>query len=106
MTRATLPLSSDISQRFTCQLGDNELQFDVRFNDRQGVWLMSITDASTNTKQVDGVALLLGCELLEPFNLGLGYLIVYDEDGTNKDATETDLGSRVNVYWLSYDEIE
>lgn len=105
MTTLSLPLSSAISQQFVCRLGDKKLQFNVRFNDRQGVWLMSITDAPTDTKLVDGVAILLGTELLSPFNLGIGYLVAFDEDGTNTDATETDLGSRVNVYWLSSDEI-
>lgn len=105
MTISTLPLTSDVSQQFTCQLGENKLQFDVRFNDRQGVWLMAVTDVVTDTKLVDGVAILLGTELLHPFNLSLGYLVAIDEDGTNKDAGADDLGSRVNVYWVSADEV-
>lgn len=105
MTYSVLPTTSQTSQQFTCQLGENKLQFDVRFNDRQGVWMMAITDAITAEKLVDGVALLLGVDLLEPFNLSIGHLIVYDEDGTNKDAGADDLGSRVNVYWLSDDEV-
>jgi len=103
MTIITLPLNSSVAQRFVTQLGDTKYQFDIRFNDRSRVWSMSITDDASSTLLVSGIAILLGQNLLAPFNLKMGALMVYDESNSGIDAGANDLGSRVNVYWFSQD---
>lgn len=103
MTVLTLPLTSSVAQRFVTQLGDTKYQFDIRFNDRSRVWSMSITDDATSTLLVSGIAILLGQNLLAPFNLDMGALMAYDESNSGIDAGANDLGSRINVYWFSRD---
>lgn len=104
MTIARLPLSPDVSQSFACQLSSRKLFFVVNFNERSNQWSMSIADDTTGAVLASGIALVLGQELLSPFNLGIGAMIVYDESRSSTDAKIDDLGTRVNVYWFSEDE--
>jgi hypothetical protein len=100
-----LPLSSDPVQTFITQLGSAKYQFDVRWNDRSSLWVLDISDPSSQTPIASGLALVLGADLLLPYSLGIGELIVIDETGTHTPATVDSLGSSVNVYWLSPDEL-
>lgn len=100
-----LPFSNDPAQRFVTQLGERKFVFEAKWNDRSGVWTIDIYDHTTQTALLLGVQLVLGQELLEPYNLGIGRLMVYDEDATGADAGLLDLGDRVNVYWISDDEV-
>jgi hypothetical protein len=61
-------------------------------------------DEATQTPLLLGVALVLGTDLLQPHNLSIGYLLVVDETGVGTDAGYDELGTRVNVYWVSPDE--
>lgn len=100
-----LPLTNDSAQTFTIQLGSKKYQFDVRWNDRSMVWAADIIVEATQQVLLNGLPLVLGCDLFQPYNLGIGRMMVVDETGTGIDAGETDLGTRVNVYWVSADEV-
>jgi hypothetical protein len=100
-----VPVASDPAQSFTTQLGPRKIQFDLRWNDRASVWVMDLTDDATGSVLLRGIPLVLGCDLLEPYNLGLGRLVVIDTSRTNTDASYDDLGTRVKLYWLSADEV-
>lgn len=100
-----LPFSNDPAQTFITQLGDKKYGFDVKFNDRSGVWTMDLTDDSTKSPLLQAVPLVLGTELLEPYNLGLGRMLVLDTTSSGQDATAADLGDRIKVYWFSPDEL-
>jgi hypothetical protein len=100
-----LPLSSDPAQSFITQLGNEKYQFDVRWNDRSGVWTMDLTRDSDQAILLQGIPLVLGCDILSSYTLGIGRMLVVDETGTHTDASYNDLGSRVKVYWFSPDEV-
>jgi len=100
-----LPLTSDPAQVFVTQLGDVKYQFDVIYNDRIGIWTMTITDFVTQVVLITGIAIVLGSPLLRPYNLDIGELVVSDTSESSRDAGPDDLGTRVNVYWLSPDEV-
>lgn len=99
-----LPLTSDAAQVFVTQLGNVKYQFDVIYNDRAGVWTMTITDFVSQTVLIAGIAVVLGAPLLALYNLEIGELIVSDTSESSRDAGPDDLGTRVCVYWLSADE--
>lgn len=101
---AELPLSADPAQSFTCQLGGVKYFFDVRYNSRNGVWTFDLSDDATRTPILSGVAIVLGVDLLEPYNLGIGRLLAVDGEGRGRDAGADDLGSRVTLNWISPDE--
>lgn len=104
MTILELKFTSDASQQVTTQLGAIKYLFDVRYNERTGVWNMSLSDAASRVLILANLALVLGCDVLAPFQLGIGSIIVNDEDGTGLDAGPDDLGDRVKVYWISPDD--
>lgn len=99
-----LPLSSDAAQIFTTQLGEAKYSFDVRYNDRSGVWTLDLYDAST-VLIAASLPMVIGQDLLEPYNLGIGSLLCVDTTGQGLDAGPDDLGDRVKVYWFSHDEV-
>lgn len=101
----TLPLTTDCPQSFITQLGDTNYQFGLRWNDRSSVWTMDISDPATQTPIASGLALVLGADLLLPYALGIGALVVVDETATGTEATLTSLGASVNVYWVSPDAL-
>lgn len=101
-----LPVTSDPGQDFVIQLGSAKWELYIRWNDRSGFWTMDITEYNSQTNIVSGVPLLLGCDILVPYSLGNGSLFAYDETGSGQDAGYDDLGSRINLYWFSQDEID
>jgi len=100
-----LPFSADPAQTFVTQLGDTKYRFDARFNDRSGVWTFDLTEDATQATLLQSVPLVLGCDLLAPYNFGIGSLLVMDTTNQGRDATADDLGQRVKVYWLGPDEV-
>lgn len=100
-----LPLNASPAQSFTCQLGDIKYFFEVQYNSRSSVWTMNLSDDSTRTRMLSGVPLVLGVDLLGPYNFGIGSMIVLDKTGQGLDATANDLGDRVCLYWISPDEV-
>lgn len=100
-----LPFTSDSAQTFVTQLGDNKYQVDVKFNDRSGVWTFDLSDDATKSVLLQSIPLVLGQDLLEPYNLGIGRMMAFDTTNAGKDATADDLGDRIKVYWISGDEV-
>lgn len=100
-----LPFSADAGQIFTTQLADRKFVFDVKFNDRSAVWTLDLLDAVTQAVIISSLPLVLGQDLLEPYNLGIGSILCVDSTGQGVDAGPDDLGDRVKVYWLSPDEV-
>ncbi len=100
-----LPFSNDPAQSFVTQLGDRKFHFDTRFNDRSDVWTLDLADATTKTPLVTSLPLVLGQDLLEPYNLGIGSILCIDTSGQGADAGPDDLGRRVKLYWFSSDEV-
>jgi len=99
-----LPLSNDASQAFTTQLGSAKYDFQVVYNERSGVWMLSMYDNSTKDPILVSLPLVLGQELFAPYNLNIGRMLVVDLSNQNSEATYNDLGDRVKVYWFSDDE--
>lgn len=100
-----LPITSDAAQTFVTQLGDVKYQFDVIYNDRSGIWTMTITEFVSQVVIISGLPIVLGQPLLEPYNFGIGELLVSDTSESSTDAGADDMGTRVKVYWASEDEV-
>lgn len=100
-----LPFTTDSAQRFTTQLGDAKYTFDAKYNDRSGVWTVDLYDAATQALVVASLPLVIGQDLLEPYNFGIGRIFCFDTSNQGIDAGPDDLGERVKVYWFSPDEV-
>ena len=99
-----LPLSPDPSQRFTVQLGRVKYDFYVKFNSRSGVWTFDLAVASTKAAMLQSIPIVLGADLLAPYNLAIGRLIAADTSSRSRDAKDDDLGTRVKLTWFSPEE--
>ena len=99
-----IPLNSTPNRSLVTQLGDQKFLFETRYNDRSGVWTLDMSNNTTKEVLLQSVPLVLGCNLLEPYNFGIGALVVKDTSNRGREATADDLGDRVKVYWLSADE--
>jgi hypothetical protein len=100
-----LPFSNDPAQVFTIQLGDAKFVFDSKYNDRSGVWTLDLYDAATKALIVASLPLVIGQDLLEPYNFDMGSILCVDTTGQGMDAGPDELGDRVKVYWFSADEV-
>ena len=54
---------------------------------------------------VPALPLVIGQDLLEPYNFGIGRIFCFDTSNQGIDAGPDDLGERVKVYWFSPDEV-
>jgi hypothetical protein len=100
-----IPLTSDPSQTLTVNLGGTSVDLAIRYNDQSGVWNFDLTLDGVGTVLLTNVPMLIGQDLLGPYALGLGGLIVTDTSGQYLDAGPDDLGTRVTLQWLSPNEI-
>ena len=123
---AIVPFTSDPWQRFRCTLGGVEYTFEANYNDRSGVWNFDIYRASDEALLVASVPIVLGCDMLAPFALGIGTMFAVDLaaspeyiqpvaappipamamlDADPQGAFNDDLGARVIVTYLSPAEL-
>jgi hypothetical protein len=100
-----LPFTNVTDYDFTVQLGTNQYDFNVHFNDRSKVWTFDLSETSTSNVLLQSIPIVLGINLLRAYNLNIGSIVALDTTNQNQDATATDLGTRVKVYWISPDEV-
>ncbi len=100
-----LPLDQVASQRFTIQLGSTKFSFTINWNDRAEYFTLKMVEEGTDETILEGVPVILGCDLLEPFNYGIGSLLVVDTSGRGEEAAIVDLGVRTQIYWFSPEEV-
>jgi hypothetical protein len=100
-----LPFTDDYDQRFITQLGDEKYVIDSRWNERGQTWSFDLTRDSDQVQLLSGAPLQIGVDVLAPYALGIGGLIVSDLGRKDTDAGPEDLGSRVIVAYLSPEEL-
>lgn len=96
---------SEYDQQFTSQLGEEKYTFNARWNERGQVWTLDITRDPDQELLIAGVPLLAGQDILSPYALGIGGLIVTDLGLKDSDPGPDDFGERVIAAWLSNDEL-
>ncbi len=99
-----LPLTPEPAYTFDIQLVDTKYTFDVKFNDRSGVWTFDLLLSDSKTVLLQSIPLVLGADVLEPYNLGIGAILAVDTGNYSRDAGPHDLGERVKVFWFDADE--
>ena len=118
-----VPFTSNPWETFSCSLNGNTYQFQTNYNERNGVWSFDLYDDTTGAPLVMGIPILIGCDLLGPYGLGIGSMYAIDMAATTARAligtTSTvgqvlqmtdadplgafsdDLGNRVKVVYLA-----
>ncbi len=100
-----VPFTSDYDQTFRTQLGDATYVIDARWNERGQRWTFDLTRDSDSVLLVAGVPLLLGQDVLSPYALGIGGMVVGDLSGTLSDPGPDDFDVRCPVVYLTPDEL-
>lgn len=101
-----IPFTSDYDQRFITQLSDGKkYRFDARWNERGQTHTFDLTRDEDGELLLCGAPMLIGQDLLAPYALGIGGLILTDLSKKDTDAGPEDLGSRVIACHLSIDEL-
>lgn len=112
----TIPFTSDTWRSFSTALGGTEYTFEQRYNERNGVWYFDLSRTATGEILAAGVPILIGCDLLAPYALGIGSMLAVDlaaspqeeAAGTlpqSTDAGAEDLGTRVIVVYIAPGEV-
>lgn len=93
--------------RFSTELSGIPFVVEVRWNQREEAWYMTVLDAN-ESPVLSGVKLVLGALLgarsADP-RKPPGAFVVADLSGTGRDATLDDLGTRVVVSFFSNEEL-
>lgn len=100
-----VPFSSNYDQTFTCTLNGTQYVIDARWNERGAFWTFDLTENPSQTLLVAGVPLLLGQDVLAPYALGIGGLIMADLANSNTDAGPEDLSDRVVAVFFTPAEL-
>jgi hypothetical protein len=101
-----VPITADPAQKFITQLGELNFVFDIQWNDRSSQFSLTLSNDDTDLTYFTGVPLVLGTDLLDPYNYDVGSLVLVDTSNGNTEATVEDFGDRVKLYWYSPDEVE
>ena len=118
----TVPFTDDPFQSFRCSFRGVEYVFSADYNSRSGVWSFGMADSITQAPIVSGVPILLGCDLLAPYGLGIGSMFAVDLAASPSpaligttgvvgpvvqatDAGPDDLGARVRVIYIEPGEV-
>jgi hypothetical protein len=99
-----IPVSADAAQQFITQLGDAKYVFDLQWNDRSQQFSLTLSNDDTGQVYFEGHPVVLGTDILEPYNYGIGSMLAVDTSNTGREATLTDFGDRVKLYWFSEEE--
>jgi hypothetical protein len=104
-----IPFSSDAWSDFTANLNGVAYHFVQHFNERNQTWYFDLSFDSTGVPLVSGVPILLGCDLLAPYALGIGSMYAIDRAASSMlaavDAGPEDLGVRIQVVFVAPGEV-
>jgi len=108
MSIQILPITNDPNQNFQSQLSVDDknllLEFDLRYNEIAGYWVITITDPATGTVLLDSTPLLVGIDensniLSQLAYLNIGSFYLLNMSGTALDVTADNLGVDYQIVW-------
>ena len=96
-----IPFASTPWETFSCALDGTTYQFTTNYNERNGVWSFDLYDDATGAPLALGVAILIGCDLLAPYGLGIGSMYAIDMAATTAPALLGTTGTVVPVLQMT-----
>lgn len=89
-----------VNQRQRVEMEGARYDIDFLWNGRAEVWTVNIYNTQGNAL-VEGVALMLGVNPFDQYNLEIGALIVYDSEQGSNEADISNFGSTVLLVQLA-----
>ncbi len=94
-----IPLSTGSpAQTLRVELEGELYNFRVIYNERLRVWALDLSDVD-GVPLASGIALVAGTDILSPYGLKVGALVVVEVGSTGEDANANNLG---DVYKLAH----
>ena len=105
MTILIIPTTTDPAQIFTLDLDDVRCVFDIQYNDRSEIYTLTLTNDTTGQIYFEGEPLVLGTDILEPYNYNLGIMGMVDMTNKGVEANPDNFGITTLLIWVSTDEL-
>ena len=100
---AIIPLSLDPAVTFEITLDDGNFGFRVYYTTVANVWVMDLS--RDGEVLVDGIRLVVGLDLMEPFNFNIGQWRMINLVDNRLDATRDNLGIDVILFYVPEGEL-
>lgn len=91
------------AQTFSIILNEISYIMTAKWNSRADFWTLDIADEN-NTVLINNVALKIGVDLLEPFNLGIGNIYVVNFSGGGIEPSLLNIGEETALIYIAPDE--
>jgi len=98
-----IPLSQNYSALFNVELDGELYQFRTLYNSRFGNWSFDLF--RDDVEIATGISMILGSDIVDQFNLGVGVLFMVDLETSTIDANAFDIGERVVLVHTTEEEI-
>jgi hypothetical protein len=102
-----LPFTGAPKESMDVTLDGRKLRIRARYSNLINVWSISIYDigGDATVALVEGVAVVIGADLIEPYALKLGGLFAEPTESTLVDAGRGELGVRVKLVYYTTEEM-
>jgi hypothetical protein len=105
-----IPTRSDLDRySLTVDLEGTEYRLLFAYNSRDGHWYLSV-ELADGTRLVSGTAIVADAPILPrwTWNASLpadGYLMAVDATGEGEEPTKYDLGDRIKLLWVPFEDV-
>lgn len=102
-----VPFTGQPKESLIITLGGRKLRMRATYRDLDGVWSLDVLDASeaTEVPLIQGVSIVMGVDILEPYGLGIGGLFAVPNERPRDEAGRGELGGRVRLVHYNVDEL-
>jgi hypothetical protein len=100
-----IPIISSVAQQSVVQLIDTKYRLDFKYNERSEIWTIGISNEASKDILIQGLPLVLGQELLEPYNFNIGRMFVIDNRNRGEEADFEGFEDTHSLVWISADEV-
>lgn len=100
-----IPILNSRAQELVITLGGVSYRLQFQYNERAEIWTMNILQEVGKVVLIQGLPLVLGQNLLEPYNFNMGSMVVYDNSDKGKEARFNGFATENSLLWLSDAEL-
>jgi hypothetical protein len=100
-----IPILESVAQEMVLQFGNIKYRLGLQYNERSQVWTMNIMEDVSKLFLIYGVPLVLGQELLAPYNFNIGKMFIADKNKDGAEPNFTGFTDDAVLVWFSPDEV-
>jgi hypothetical protein len=105
VSQSIIPLSP-VNQTFGVPLEEKSVQMTIIFNERMGVYTLTMVDVKTSAEIISGMPIVGGVDIFRSYALQLGTLFVFDQTGEGVDPDKAAIGVTSQMVIFSESEFK